>query len=276
MSHKTYDEDKNPKSHISKNKYRSKDRQIPRRAQNNKKTMKRRILRFLELLDIFFTRIMNIIICISFITPFIIAKVTKRIEDLVTISKSNIILLYILSIILIFSAIIMVAYILNKYVLRHYKIKQVKLNGKIFLVILLAIIIIIVTTYTSYNYMQPLIKITSPEDNALINKTIDINGTAKRIPEGDSIWAVVYAYDPTNRYYPQSQLIYPDPDGLWRLKDITVGVDKDHGRKFDIIVVSADDKADKIFRDSLKPPWEGLEKISSGIKEYDRITVTRA
>lgn len=91
MSHKTYDEDKNPKRHISKNKYKLKDRQIPRRAQNNKKTMKRRILRFLELLDIFFTRIMNIIICISFITPFIIAKVTKRIEDLVTISKSNII-----------------------------------------------------------------------------------------------------------------------------------------------------------------------------------------
>lgn len=140
---------------------------------------------------------------------------------------------------------------------------------------LLAIFILVTVVFT-YVYIQPSIKITSPDENSIINKTIDIEGKAKRIPEGDPIWAVVYAYDPTNRYYPQSQLIYPAPDGLWRLKGITVGADKDHGRKFDIIACSADDKADKIFKDALKPPWQGLEKLPSGTKVYDRITVTRA
>jgi hypothetical protein len=160
----------------------------------------------------------------------------------------------------------------NKDLKKTWQIKKTR----IILFVLLSIMV-----FGAYYFMQPTIKISSPIDDALINKTIDIIGTAKRIPEDAPIWAATYGYPPTNRYYPQSQLIYPDPNGRWSLRDINVGDDTDSGEKFDIVVLQANDKAHEYLSDymrntSLSGAWEGLEKIPSGAKVLDRITVTRA
>jgi hypothetical protein len=160
----------------------------------------------------------------------------------------------------------------NKILRGTWQVKKIRI-----ILFILLLLLIVVTVY----YMQPLIKITSPEDGALINKTVNIEGKAKRIPEGDHIWPVVYGYPPTNRFFPQSQLIYPDPDGRWSIRGINVGVDTDHNMEFDIIILLADDDAHKSLSNYLNESnklgaWPGLKKIPPGARVLDRITVTRA
>ena len=127
--------------------------------------------------------------------------------------------------------------------------------------------------------VQPVIKITSHiENKETMAQTV--RGVASRIPEGSQIWLVLYAHDPTNRYYPQ-QAINPDRNGDWFLPGITIGNRNNVGYKFDIIVLLADEHAKKKFNDYFhysnlaKSGWPGMEQLPDGAEVYDNVTVTR-
>ncbi|MDP4117241.1 MAG: hypothetical protein Q8903_13980 [Bacteroidota bacterium] len=105
----------------------------------------------------------------------------------------------------------------------------------------------------------------------------NMNGTAKNIPEGDEIWIFVHP-DGLNKYYPQRSSAVIQ-SGKWSLS-VVIGSENDDDKKFDIIAVLADTKAQEeinsYFAECEKTGvWPGMDKIPDSAKEYNRITVTR-
>jgi len=128
---------------------------------------------------------------------------------------------------------------------------------------------------------QPQIRILFPVNGTDIGQFQNVDGVAKRIPEGYQIWHVIYAHNPTNGFYPKVQ-INPDRSGVWSIKDVDIGNRNNNGYKFDIIVLLANESAQKEFRNYFYESniaggvWPSMGQLPVGTKEYDTVTVTRA
>ena len=146
------------------------------------------IYNFLIKLDEFLTRLKSIMINMSFIGAFIGAFLLSFLslisKNLVIIPEINLYVYRLLQTLLIICACLILFYIFKYY----YKTGDLKKSYILFLIFMLIVLAGV------YDYMQPTIEITSPEDNAIINNKIDIEGNAKRIPKEDNIWAVQYSY----------------------------------------------------------------------------------
>lgn len=124
---------------------------------------------------------------------------------------------------------------------------------------------------------QTEINITYPLDGASVGITESVKGTQKNIPAGDEIWIFVHPHT-ENKYYPQRSSAAIQ-NGEWSLS-VCIGSESDAGKKFDIIAVLADTKAQEeinaYFETCEKTgEWPGMDNIPNSAKEYDNITVTR-
>jgi hypothetical protein len=99
----------------------------------------------------------------------------------------------------------------------------------------------------------------------------------------DHIWPVVYI---GNRYHPQDEAGKAPPmvNGNWygtiRFGDCTKLPDYDKGKAFQLIIVTADEQANKAFEDYIAREqaigqWPGMDSLPEGVKEYIRIAVIR-
>lgn len=131
-----------------------------------------------------------------------------------------------------------------------------------------------------WQYWRPTTKleITYPHDGANVEISETVRGTSEKIPEGQAIWIMVYPHV-IGRYYPNN-----DPAGVQANGDWTsltsIGIEEDVNRKFDIIAVLADKRAQDAFNAYLKQAkdtdtWPGLERLPEGVTIYVRIPVTR-
>ena len=82
-----------------------------------------------------------------------------------------------------------------------------------------------------------------------------------------------------DRYYPQNNPAAVQANGDW-ISLTFIGIEEDVNKKFDIIVVLADKRAQDAFNAYRKQSedtdtWPGLERLPEGVTIYDRITVTR-
>lgn len=126
------------------------------------------------------------------------------------------------------------------------------------------------------------VKITNPQNGATIPQaSIDVEGTSKEIPAGQTLWIMVYPHG-VNRYYPQDQRDLPIvmmANGGWSGQAI-VGSDSDSGLEFKLFAVLADENANTAIIDYLDEckangSWPGMETLPEGAMPYDKVSVTR-
>jgi len=122
------------------------------------------------------------------------------------------------------------------------------------------------------------VEITYPYDDDTVKIREMVQGTSQKIPEGQAIWIIVYPHV-VGRYYPQDNPTDVQANGDWTSL-IYIGIKEDVNRKFDIIAVLADKRAQDAFNAYFKKAkdkktWPGLERLLEDATIYDRITVTR-
>lgn len=127
-------------------------------------------------------------------------------------------------------------------------------------------------------YCKPEVKITYPYNGATVEIGELVRGTSEKIPKGQAIWIIVYPYL-FDRYYPQNNPAAVQANGDW-ISLTFIGIEEDVNKKFDIIVVLADKRAQDAFEAYIKQSevtktWPGLERLPEGAPIYDRITVIR-
>ena len=122
------------------------------------------------------------------------------------------------------------------------------------------------------------VEITYPYNDDTVKIREMVQGTSQKIPEGQAIWIMVYSHV-VGRYYPQDNPADVQANGDWTSLT-SIGIEEDVNRKFDIIAVLADKRAQDAFNAYLTKAkdtntWPGLERLLEGVTIYDRITVTR-
>lgn len=124
----------------------------------------------------------------------------------------------------------------------------------------------------------PSLKITYPPSGGRVEIREIVRGTSQDILKEQAIWIVIYPHE-VSRYYPQDYPADVQANGDWS-SSVFIGIEIDVGKKFDIIAVLADKKAQDAFNDYLeeckeKRSWPGLESLHEDAVIYDRITVIR-
>lgn len=120
--------------------------------------------------------------------------------------------------------------------------------------------------------------ITHPLDGTSVDIQQTIRGTYEGIPEGYSIWVLVYPHN-AGLFYPQGKPAIMQENNEWS-SDAYIGTPDDTGNKFDIVAVLSDKKARDSFiaysmEEKEKKSWQGLESLPEGTKLLHRITVIR-
>ena len=139
----------------------------------------------------------------------------------------------------------------------------------------------------------PQVTITQPTTDAVVPLQPDINGTIRQLPPDRHLWLVTYgptdAADPL--YYPQG-VSFPDfrsgvnVQGIaWSLRrtenSYTVGSAKDFGKRFEILVVAADQASNERFIEYLRfgvrfaNDFRGLNYLPSGASVVAKVAVSR-
>lgn len=129
-----------------------------------------------------------------------------------------------------------------------------------------------------WRYLSPKVEITYPYDGDTVEIREMVRGTAQKIPKGQAIWIMVNPHV-AGRYYPQNVPADVQANGDWTSLTY-IGIEEVVNRKFYIIAVLADKRAQDAFNAYLKQAkdtktWPGLERLPEGTTIYDRITVMR-
>lgn len=125
----------------------------------------------------------------------------------------------------------------------------------------------------------PSIGISYPPGNGQVMENETIMGTSENVFSSDKgIWILIYAYE-TQRFYPQKSKADLQNNGSWKAP-VTIGTRNDQRKKFDIIAVLADTKAQEAFKKYISDStaaqsWNGLESMPENVAEYSRVTVIR-
>ena len=122
------------------------------------------------------------------------------------------------------------------------------------------------------------VEITYPYNGATVEIGERVLGTSQKFPERQAIWIVVNPHV-AGRYYPQNVPADVQANGDWT-SFTYIGIEEEVNRKFYIIAVLADKRAQDAFNAYLIQAkdtgiWSGLERLPEGATIYDSITVTR-
>lgn len=125
------------------------------------------------------------------------------------------------------------------------------------------------TTKVAINY---------PANLSLTDQSETVQGTVEGLLPGEVIWVVIFVQD-VGKYYPQNQPAVIEAGGKWSSLAY-IGQPDDSGKRFDIIVVVANQEAENALNVYLanardRSDWSGLGNLPAGATIYDRVTVTR-
>ena len=124
-------------------------------------------------------------------------------------------------------------------------------------------------------------KISSPLNESVVSRVVDVEIASKDIPAGQDLWICVYPLD-VKRYYFLDKRYSP----LLRTirgnlsTQALVGTDLDSDQEFELLTVVADRNAivaimEYLDRSNEMGDWPGLERLPNGSEIYDTIKVTR-
>lgn len=141
-------------------------------------------------------------------------------------------------------------------------------------------IIVADIAYLGWRHFAPTkVEITYPAEYGTVSHRETVRVLSRRVPKGCVICPVIFSHE-ANRYYPQDFANGVQEAGGWSCL-VYVGTEgeKDVGKRFDIIAVTADRNAQGVFRayltDGMEGGWTGLERLPEGTMIRDRFTVTR-
>lgn len=122
------------------------------------------------------------------------------------------------------------------------------------------------------------IRITSLADDAKVKTAQTVDGTARSVPSGLRLWAVVQP-EQSPKFHPQPGPIDIVADGTWSTV-CTFGEPAHIGLRFLLIVVLADTEATKQFNEYLREAkstsvYRGLDALPSGAKRFAQVAVVR-
>lgn len=125
----------------------------------------------------------------------------------------------------------------------------------------------------------PQVFITSPIEGSQVPLTVTARGSAFNVAQGRELWILV-AVDGVTGYFPQQGgPITIESDGTWSSL-ITIGVDKDAGKKFEIYTALVDqsgrDAINQNFSQTPSPNYVGIYPLPSGIKLMNKVRVVRS
>ena len=121
----------------------------------------------------------------------------------------------------------------------------------------------------------PAATITTPTNNARVENSEFVRGTARNI-EGEQhyLWLVLYDYN-ANRHYPQDGPVAVSSDGQWEMTAFFESI----GR-YDITALAADQNANEILlqyqaASASRADYRGLPGLPSGCITLASVTVSR-
>jgi hypothetical protein len=125
--------------------------------------------------------------------------------------------------------------------------------------------------------VTPAVNITSPEKNASVSMNESVNGTAKGIPAGYTMFMVVLA---NKTYHPQGYPINLTKDGRFSTRAY-FGGENDSGTKFELLAVVADARATKeldayLNKADKEKTYPGMPALPKGAAVAARVEVIRA
>jgi len=100
------------------------------------------------------------------------------------------------------------------------------------------------------SWTAPRVSINSPIDGSKAGPAIIITGSAKNVPPGRYLWLLVQP-EGTTQYHPQPGPISVTADGSWGATAYLGDNVKDQGKKFMVIVVMGDSRANSQFQSYL-------------------------
>lgn len=145
-------------------------------------------------------------------------------------------------------------------------------------VLIISSILIYSGNFVYKNFISTQIQITFPIEGSYVEKSEVVKGTSKNISSDNKIWIVIFSY-PVGRFYPQNNPANIAHNSDWSSLCF-LGVQRDTGKKFDIIAILANEEVQKEFSRYLdeardKNDWPGLEQLPKQAEIYDQITVVR-
>ena len=159
------------------------------------------------------------------------------------------------------------------------KLRSKRLSILMWIIIAITIINIGIFIRRSFNSEKTTqIFLTYPINLSEVDQKETIRGSAVNLPPNYKMILVVF--NPVvERYYPQDQNFSIEADNKWSSL-VLIGSDQDVGKKFDIIVLNANEKATGFFESYFlgsknSGSWVGMNQLPEGAIIYDRITVTR-
>lgn len=118
--------------------------------------------------------------------------------------------------------------------------------------------------------------INNPQDGSSFKGPIDVNGIAKNIPANNHLWLVVCPRESIG-CWPQDREIIPNSNtGVWSGR---VNIGGDDGKLLDIVLVSANTKANNDFVDYIANQVKNnfpTQPLPEGVKLLAHTTVTKA
>ncbi|TMC15162.1 MAG: hypothetical protein E6J34_22835 [Chloroflexi bacterium] len=124
----------------------------------------------------------------------------------------------------------------------------------------------------------PSVFITSPIEGSKVPLTVTMQGSAFNVAKGRELWILVVANGVKGYFPQQGGPITIENDGTW-ISQVTIGVDKDTGRKFEIYTALADqsgrDAIDKNFSQTPSPDYVGIYPLAPGITLMSKVDVIR-
>lgn len=122
------------------------------------------------------------------------------------------------------------------------------------------------------------IRITYPQDQALVDRIEIVQDTSRNISGDHQMWLVIFSKD-VGKFYPQENPILAGSNGMWS-KKCYIGSDQDAGRDFELMVVLADPIANSGFLDYLEESesagrWPGMSRLPESAQIYTKVRVTR-
>lgn len=117
-----------------------------------------------------------------------------------------------------------------------------------------------------------------PKAGSAVEIEETVEGSSWRIPARTVLRLVVYSAE-ERLFFPQEELVSMSTNGEWTCQ-ISIGIEEDVRRDFDIVVVYADQKAQDAFdayslTSKASKRWEGIKAMPKSAKELTRIQVNR-
>ena len=126
---------------------------------------------------------------------------------------------------------------------------------------------------------SPNVSFTSPRGGQFVPIKVTANGTVQNLGQDQELWIVVEPQE-NSRFYPQTGPVVVT-SSRWTSGDIFVGNTKDIGKRFDILAVLADSKAQAEFLAYLSESqrtqsFPGFGDLPPGAAVAARVVVTRS